>query len=60
MRRKPFCLVDVALSSEGVGSAFYLPAIMSRSLFFYSVRGVSSISSADIHEFHVTGIDPSG
>lgn len=31
----PFCLVDVALSSEGVGSVFYLSVIISESLFFF-------------------------
>lgn len=35
MRSKPFCLVDVALSSEGVGSAFYLSVIKSESFFLF-------------------------
>lgn len=34
MRRQPFCLVDVALSSERVGSAFYLAVVVNKSLRF--------------------------
>lgn len=56
----PFCPVDVALSSEGVGSVFYLSVITSKSLFSFS-PGLFLVFSAPIStSFTLLGWIPAG